>query len=104
MPLSRRYTPEFAPGEASTIGLDFSYVIPPGVGITSGTLAIYTNAATPVLSADFTVGQVTVLGRSLYAALSGGKAGQDYQLRWSATDTAGNIWPRVALLLCALTS
>lgn len=104
MPLSRRYTPEFCPGEQSNIGLDFSYVIPPGVGINAGTLKVFTNVANPAASTDFTVGEVTVLGRSLYASLSGGVDGTDYQLRWTATDTDGNVWPRTALLLCAQTS
>lgn len=104
MPLSRRYAPEFGPGESSIVGLDFSYVIPPGVGISSGTLDVFTNVAAPVASQDFTVGEVTVRGRVLYASLSGGVDGTDYQLRWSATDTSGNVWPRTALLLCALTS
>jgi len=104
MPLSRRYSPEFAPGESCLIGMDFSYVIPPGIGIQSGALAIFTNVASPLASTDFTVGQVTIRGRVLYAALSGGVDGKDYQLRWSATDTSGNVFPRTALLLCAQTS
>jgi hypothetical protein len=104
MPLSRRYTPEFSPGEKSIVGMDFSYVIPPGVGIVVGTLAIFTNGAPAAPSNDFTVGEVTVRGRALYASLSGGADGIDYQLRWSATDTQGNIWPRTALLLCAATA
>ena len=33
-----------------------------------------------------------------------GVDGKDYQLRWSATDTSGNVFPRTALLLCAQTS
>lgn len=104
MPLSRRYTPEFAPGESSIVGMDFSYVVPPGVGLSSGVLAVFTNVATPVNSTDFTVGPVTVRGRTLYAQLSGGVDGTDYQLRWSATDSQGNVWPRTALLLCSQTS
>jgi hypothetical protein len=104
MPLSRRYTPEFCPGESSVIGLDLSTVIPPGVGISTGTLAIFTNVATPVASTDFTIGEVTIRGRTLYASISGGVDGKDYQLRWKATDTEGNVWPRTALLLCAQTS
>jgi|SRR5215471_9460788 len=104
MPLSRRYTPEHAPGEQCDYGLDFSFVIPPGVGITTGDLAIFTNVANPVESADFTIGPVTVQGRTIYANLSGGVAGTDYQLRWNATDTDGNSWPRTALVLCAQTS
>lgn len=104
MPLSRRYTPEWAPGEKSGIGLDYSFVIPPGVGIAAGALAVFTNAASPSPSSDFTIGPVTVDGRTIYAGLSGGVAGTDYQLRWTATDSDGNIWPRTALLLCAQTS
>jgi len=104
MPLSRRYTPEHAPGEQCDYGLDFSFVIPPGVGITTGDLAIFTNVANPVESTDFTIGPVTVQGRTIYANLSGGVAGTDYQLRWNATDTDGNSWPRTALVLCAQTS
>lgn len=104
MPLSRRYSPEFAPGEASIVGMSFEYVIPFGVGISAGTLNIFTNVADPAASSDFKVGEVTVRGRSLYASLSGGVDGTDYQLRWTATDTQGNIWPRTALLLCAQTS
>jgi hypothetical protein len=84
--------------------MDFSFIIPPGVGISSGTLAIYTNVASPVASSDFTIGPVAATGQSIYASLSGGVAGTDYQLRWTATDTDGNVWPRVALLLCSLTS
>ena len=104
MPLSRRYTPEFPAGESSIVGMDFSYVIPPGVGIQSGTLDIFTNVATPAASSDFQVGDVTIRGRVLYAQVSGGVDGTDYQLRWSATDSSGNVWPRTALLLCAQTS
>jgi hypothetical protein len=85
--------------------MDFSFVIPPGVGIASGTLAIFTNTVAPVdASADWTQSEVTVHGRAIYAILGGGKPGVDYQLRWAATDTEGSIWPRTGLVLCALTS
>jgi len=104
MPLSRRYSPEWAPGEQANVGLSYDFVIPPGVGISTGSLAIFTNSATPAASTDFTIGPVSVRGRAIYCSLSGGVVGQDYQLRWSATDTDGNVWPRVALLLCSLTS
>ena len=106
MPLSRRYTPEIVPGESCQIGLDYSFVIPPGVGITAGTLAIFTNTATPAASNDLTIGTVTVRGRTLYAPINATAAalGKDYQLRWQATDSQGNVWPRTALLLCAQTS
>lgn len=104
MPLSRRYSPEFAPGESSNVGLDYSPLIPPGIGIASGSLSIWTNTAVPAASTDFSIGAVTIAGRTVYSRISGGVAGTDYQLRWSATDTNGNVWPRTCLLLCAHTS
>lgn len=105
MPLSRRYTPEHPPGENCSFGVDFSFVIPPGVGLVSGTLAILTNTAAPIdATADWTIGAVTVRGRALYAMLTGGVAGTDYKLVWTANDTQGNVWPRTCLVLCAETS
>jgi hypothetical protein len=105
MPLSRRFNPEHPPGEDCSFGIDFSFVIPPGVGIQSGTLAILTNTAAPIdATADWTIGPVMVRGRALYAMLSGGVAGKDYQLKFTAVDTAGRTWPRTALVLCADTS
>lgn len=105
MPISRRYSPEFAPGEACSIGLDFSPIIPPGVGIESGTLSVFTNTQPPQdASTDFTISPVEVRGRAIYAMISGGLSGRDYALRWTATDTEGNVWPRTALMLCADTS
>ena len=105
MPISRRYTPEHPPGETCTFGLDYSPIVPVGVGIESGTLAILTNTAAPAdASADWTIGAVTVRGRALYAMLTGGVAGTDYQLKWTAIDTAGNTLPRTTLVLFADTS
>ncbi|HEY4808583.1 MAG TPA: hypothetical protein VIH81_12690 [Roseiarcus sp.] len=105
MPLSRRYNPEHPPGESCSFGLDLSFIIPNGVSIESGTLAILTNTATPTdASSDWTIGPVSVRGRAIYANLSGGVAGTDYQLKWTALDTAGNTWPRTTLVLCADTS
>lgn len=106
MPLSRRYTPEIVPGEACNIGLDYSFVIPPGVGISSGTVSLFTNTVAPAPSTDMTLGPVTVQGRTVYAHISALDAalGKDYQLRWNAIDTQGNVWPRTCLLLCAQTS
>jgi hypothetical protein len=104
MPLSRRFTPEHAPGDRCTFGLDFSYLIPPGVGIASGSLAIYTNTVAPVLSSDFTIGPVLITGRIIYSQLQGGVDGTDYQLRFNVIDTQGNDWTRTALVLCSETS
>lgn len=105
MPLSRRYSPEVAPHESCVFGLDFSTVIPPGVGIVSGSLTIQTNTQPPVAAdADWTKGTVSVQDRTLYATLSPSKSGTDYILTWTAIDTSGNTWPRSALALVAPTS
>lgn len=105
MPLSRRYSPEHPPGESCNYGLDYSFIIPPGVGIASGTLTIWHHIVPPTAAdADWTVGAVSVRGRVVYALLTGGVEGKDYELRWVATDTSGNKWPRTGLQLCAQTS
>jgi hypothetical protein len=105
MPLSRRYTPEHPPGESCSFGFDFAPIVPPGVGLSAGALTIWNNISPPTQNTtDWTIGAVSVSGRALYASLTGGVEGKDYQLRWVATDTDGNIWPRVGLVLCAQTS
>lgn len=108
MPLSRRYTPELAPGESSVFGMDFSYVIPPGVGIASATLQLIDNAPDALPITSITAGPVSVKGRTVYSTLTVVEptvaAGHDCQLIWTVTDTDGNIWPRTALVLCAATS
>lgn len=105
MPLSRRYTPEHPPGESCLFGLDFSAIIPVGRGVKSGTLAILSNTAFPTdSSADWEIGPVLVRGRAIYANLSGGLDGHDYQLIWTAVDTDGNVFPRTALILVGNTS
>ena len=105
MPLSRRYRPEHPPGESCRFGLDYSFILPVGVGIEQGTLAIFTNTATPVpADGDWSIGAVEVRGRAIYAMLSGGVPGVDYRLVWTAIDSFGNVWPRTALILCADTS
>ena len=115
MPLSRRYYPEWAPGEAATIGMDFSPLLPVGVGITGGSLFIETNTANPIAAAgDFTSPSfdpgsggfilTQTRGRAVYCFLRGGVDGRDYRLIWTITDTTGQEWPRTALLLCSNTS
>jgi hypothetical protein len=114
MPISRRYTPETTPGEICTIGMDFSYVIPPGVGIASGTLTAYFNTVENQPSDDFGTDTgglgvpqpALVHGRTLYKQIQtlDTAFGNDYQMAWFATDTDGNVWPRIGLLLCSNTS
>ena len=102
---AKRYYPDHPSTELCYFGLDYSFVIPYGVGIVSGALSIFTNTAAPApADADWTAGPVVVQGRTIYALLTGGVIGTDYQLRWTATDSVGSIWPRTALILCAQTS
>ena len=104
MSVSRRYSPEWAPGDQSMIGMDFSAMIPPGVGLTTSVLAVMTNTQPPAATTDFTIGTTATSGRSTYAELSGGVAGTDYALTWTVGDTDGNTYSRTALMLCAPTS
>jgi hypothetical protein len=105
--LTRRYWPALAPGEIAVFGIDFSNVIPFGIGIASGTLFIVQNivgATGPAI--DVTAGAVSVQDRALYATVSAdaGASGTDYVLTWTATATDGKVYPRTALVLCAPTS
>lgn len=103
--LSGRYRPPHPPFEVCTFMMDFSNVIPLGVGIASGTLDIHQNTVPPSeASSDWTIGPVKVRGRALYATLGGGVHGSDYRLSWYATDTEGNVWPRTGLVLVAATT
>lgn len=103
--LVSRYQPSHPPGETCSFGMDYSALVPSGVGLVSGALSVWTNVASPVAAdADWVVGEVVVRGRSLHAVLSGGVDGKDYQLRWSAVDSEGNVWPRTALCLVARVS
>ena len=105
MPLSRRYTPEHPPLESCRFGMDYSFLLPPGVGIASASVEVWTNTPGDVqLSQDWTIGMVQWQGRTVYADLTGGIEGTDYQVRWQVTDTDGNVWPRTGLILCAQTS
>jgi hypothetical protein len=85
--------------------MDYSFLVPPLVGLASGSVEIWTNTPGDVQpSFDWTVGPVLIEGRTVYAELSGGIEGTDYQIRWIVTDTDGNVWPRTGLVLCSQTS
>lgn len=108
MPITRRYIPEHPPGDAAVYGMSFDQVVPPGLPISQGTLAVFTNVASPMPSTDFSIGSIGVQGRTLYASLVGGVSGTDYQLRWTVNgfnpDGTPFIYTRTALILCAETS
>jgi len=104
MALDNRFLPSHPAGQSCLYGLDFSALLPFGVGIASGSLTAEQNLSPPTPTSDLQIGPVTMVGRRLYALVAGGVAGRDYRLTWTATDSLGNVWPRTALLLCAATS
>lgn len=101
MSQSLRYYPSHSPGDSYDYGISFDDSLPKGIGVVSGTVAIFTNAAAPAPVTDLVSGPVTVQGRVIHANISGGTSGQDYQLRWMVTGSDGSIHERTGLLLCA---
>lgn len=106
MALNARYTPEHPSGETASFGMDFSRIIPAGMGISVNSAPkIFTNTQPPVAAdSDWTVGAIYARGRSAFAILSGGKPGVDYLLQWTVVDSRNNTWVRSAAVLCAPTS
>lgn len=105
MSLARRHSPEHAPGDSALYGMDFSFVLGPNAVIISALISVFENTFAPAApSPDFTVGPVTIDGSIVYARLSGGVEGADYQIRHRIEDSDGNTWNRTALVLCAQTS
>ncbi|HEY2530310.1 MAG TPA: hypothetical protein VGJ20_20630 [Xanthobacteraceae bacterium] len=103
--LTRRYVPSHPEGETKTFGIDFSAAIALGLGIASGTLTIFTNVVPPVdVTAQWIIDPVQIIGRALYATVSGGVDGTDYRFVWEATDTNGLTYVRTVLCLCAATA
>lgn len=99
-----RYQPAKPPGEVATILLDYAAVLPAGRGLSGCTVTGYLNQNPPVPTSDLIFGTPLVRGRLAWCSVSGGVAGTDYQVAFSAADTAGNTWPRRVLWLCADTS
>ena len=104
MAISQRYTPNHAPGDSASYGIDMSMVLPYGVAIAQVGVAFWTNATPPQPGSGITGTGGGTNGKQAWLTVNGGTAGVDYQLRWSVTDSLGNIWTRTGLLLCAQTS
>ena len=105
MALTRRYEPpHVATGDPVTYGMDFSTVVPVGMTLAKGSANFSTNTQPPVHSTDFTIGQVYLRARAVFATVTGGVIGTDYVLTFEVTDDRGGVWARAALLLCSVTS
>lgn len=101
----RRYEPSHPPGEVCLFGMDFSFLLPMGVGIRYADLNIFNNTfLSPDVSADFIIDPVTISGRQIWTRVQGGVDGSDYRFLWRITDTDGFVWPRSALVLCSSTN
>ena len=99
----RRYQPSHPPGETCVFGMDFSALTPRWSILTMATLAIFTNTAVPASAdSDWTVALAPAIwSRQVFVTLSGGVAGKDYRLIFTATDSDLNVWPRTGLILCS---
>lgn len=104
MSINNRYTPSHPAGQSLVYGLDFSAILPPGVTIQQGSASIQYNTVPPTIATDMVATGLPIMGRRLYATISGGGAGRDYRINFSATDSLGNTLLRSVLLLCAGTS
>jgi hypothetical protein len=104
MGINNRYLPSHPQGASAIYALDYSAILPPGVGIQSGGIAVALNTVPPTPTTELTVAPAGVEGRRVLAQISGGVSGHDYRIEWVANDTVGGIWPRTCLLLCAATS
>jgi hypothetical protein len=104
MSLATRYLPPKPQSESAIFIADFANLIPTGIGISACALLIQTNQSVPQPAPEWTQGPISIQGSRVWATLSGGTDGVDYQLRWTITDSVGNVWPRTLLVLCAETS
>lgn len=106
MTINNRFEPPHPVGESINYGLDFSPILPPGVTIESGSITVQYNTVPPTPTFDLTVVPLSPIPntRRMYATVSGGTAGRDYRLQWTANDSLANVWVRTTLLLCASTS
>lgn len=103
--MSGRYQPSHPPGEICLFGMDFSFILPVGVGIRFAELNIFNNTfLSPDVSADWMIDPVTISGRRVWTRLAGGVEGQDYRLAWLVSDSNYNVYPRSALVLCSQTN
>jgi hypothetical protein len=103
--MSGRFTPKKPPAELAWFALDFMRVVGRGVGLAAVAVHAWTNTVMPVLAdSDWTIGAPLIEGRIAYTQLGGGVDGSDYQLRFTVTDTDGNVFERTGLILVSETS
>lgn len=104
MAVSGRYQPSHPAGQSAVYAVDFSAMLPPGIGLTMPAIQIQTNTVPPGLASGITTSGGGFAGRRVWITITGGTNGQDYLITWTVSDTTGNLWVRTFTLLCARTS
>jgi len=114
-----RYRP-FHTTDNAFFSMDWSPILPPGLGIVSTMLTVVrnTNPTQPAPEVAVSLpaegnalwdealwdegqwGSMGIEGRITSARCSGGNAGTDYQFRWAIVDSADNTWGETAFALC----
>lgn len=104
MAVSQRYQPSHPAGQSAIYAVDFSNILPPGVGLTMPAIQFFTNTVPPGIATGITSSGGGFRGRMAWMNITGGQAGQDYLVQWTLIDSQNNTWIMTALLLCAATS
>lgn len=104
MAISQRYRPSHPAGQSCIYAVDFSNMLPPGVGVSMPSVQFNTNTVPPGIATGITSSGGGFRGRMVWINIAGGVSGTDYLVTWTVTDTTGNVWIITALLLCAATS
>jgi hypothetical protein len=97
-----RFSPAM-PTERAVYELDFVDWLPVGATIASATVAVETNTSPPVTSASLVpLGPVVVNGTKVAIPLTGGVAGRDYLISYTAElSDGGHVTRSAALFILA---
>lgn len=104
MAVSQRYKPSHPAGQSAVYAVDFSNILPPGMGLSQPGVVINTNTVPPGIATGITATGGGFAGRMVWITIAGGISGTDYLITWTVSDSANNIWIITATLLCAATS
>lgn len=104
MAVSQRYKPSHPAGQSAVYAIDFSNILPPGIGLSNPAVQIQTNTVPPGLATGITPSLGGFRGRQAWITITGGVSGTDYLINWTIVDSQQNTWVVTALLLCAATS
>lgn len=104
MAVSQRYKPSHPAGQSAVYAVDFSNILPPGVGLSQPGVIIQTNTTPPGIATGITSSGGGFRGRMAWITIAGGVAGTDYLIQWTLIDSQNNTWIVTVLLMCAATS